>query len=400
MNSIRRLILLNQMAGPLFRQLAEDLAPRYPDGCLLLTGHPDTLKMSDELGSGLVVRPAPGYDRRSRLRRVISWFRYVLRATRYVLLARKGDAILLVSNPPLLGPWIWLLSYFRAVHYAVLVYDIHPEVLVRLGVLAQNGLLARIWRALNRRVYRRAAAVVTIGHRMAAVLQRQVGEGGRPVAVVPPWVDVGLIKPLARPDNPYAARFTEPDSFVILYSGNMGASHDIDSMLEAARLLRDDKLIRFIFIGDGEKRADVDAYVSHHRLSNVRAFPFQPEEMLPFTLSLGDISLVALDEGMEDLMVPSKAFFYLAAGSALIAIANDNSELSDLLERSDVGIRVSPRQPEALAGAIRLMAADHMRLAKLRANARMLAERHYSREAGVGAFARILDEAGLASRAE
>ena len=41
-----RLIMLNQMAGPLFRELAEDLAPLYKDGCLLVTGHPDTLKMN------------------------------------------------------------------------------------------------------------------------------------------------------------------------------------------------------------------------------------------------------------------------------------------------------------------------------------------------------------------
>ena len=40
---VTRLIMLNQMAGPLFRELAEDLAPLYEDGCLLMTGHPDTL---------------------------------------------------------------------------------------------------------------------------------------------------------------------------------------------------------------------------------------------------------------------------------------------------------------------------------------------------------------------
>jgi glycosyltransferase involved in cell wall biosynthesis len=169
-------------------------------------------------------------------------------------------------------------------------------------------------------------------------------------------------------------------------------------MLEAARLLRDDERVYFIFIGEGEKRADVVAYISCNTLTNVRVFPFQPENMLPFTLPLGDISLVALDEGMEDLMVPSKVFSYLAAGSAVIAVANDSSELSDILAQADCGQRVAPRQPLALAEAIRRMVDDPARLAELRVNARTLAERHYSREAGIDAFASILVNAGLLPR--
>jgi colanic acid biosynthesis glycosyl transferase WcaI len=141
-------------------------------------------------------------------------------------------------------------------------------------------------------------------------------------------------------------------------------------------------------------------FAERHELTNLRVFPFQPEDRLPFTLPLGDIALVALDEGMEDLMVPSKAFFYLAAGSALIAIANEPSELSDLLQQGEIGVHVGPRQPAALAEAIRALAADSERLAPMRAEARRLAEERYSRDAGVTAFAHILNEAGLGAAAE
>jgi hypothetical protein len=37
-----RIIFLNQMAGPLFRELAEDLAKVWPQSTLY-TGHPDTI---------------------------------------------------------------------------------------------------------------------------------------------------------------------------------------------------------------------------------------------------------------------------------------------------------------------------------------------------------------------
>ena len=74
---IKRLILLNQMAGPLFRELAVGLSPYYEDGCLLLTGHPDTLSLKDNLPDQLVLKPAAAYDRGSMSRRFYSWLKYL-----------------------------------------------------------------------------------------------------------------------------------------------------------------------------------------------------------------------------------------------------------------------------------------------------------------------------------
>jgi len=395
MNSIRRLVLLNQMAGPLFRQLAEGLAGRYPDGAQLVTGHPDTLAMAGRLTPKLEVIAAPGYDRRSRFHRVYSWFRYLFTVTGRILFARNGDTVLLVSNPPLLGPWVWLLSFLRPVPYGVLVYDIYPDVLEQIGLIRVGSLPSRLWRAVNRLVFRRARVVITIGARMAARLQRQVGSDGAAVAVVPPWADVAMIRPLARAQNPHLFRFIEPEDIVVLYSGNMGASHDIDSMLAAAESLRTQRRIRFLFIGEGGKRAAVEAYIHRFPEGNVRLFPFQPEALLPYTLSLGDISLVALDEGMEDLMVPSKVFSYLAAGSAILAIANDASELSDVVDDSGCGMRVPPRQPERIVAALLAMTDDSELLAAFKRQARELAEQRYSQRVSVHAFADILERAYL-----
>lgn len=393
MNSIRRLVLLNQMAGPLFRQLAEGLAGRYPDGVQLITGHPDTLAMAGEVSPNLEVVEAPGYDRRSRFYRVYSWFRYLFSVTGRILLARKGDTVLLVSNPPLLGPWVWLLSFLRPVPYGVLVYDIYPDVLEQMGLIRAGSLPSWLWRTANRLVFRRARVVITIGIRMAERLQRQVGSDGTAVAVVPPWADVEMIRPMARVENPYVSLYIEPEDIVVLYSGNMGASHDIDSMLAAAESLQLQRRIRFLFIGEGEKRAAVADYIRRFPEGNVRLFPLQPEALLPYTLTLGDISLVALDEGMEDLMVPSKVFSYLAAGSAILAIANDDSELSDVVDGSGCGMRVPPRQPERIVAALLAMAGNPELLAAFKSQARKLAEQRYSRRVGTASFIEILDAA-------
>ena len=130
----------------------------------------DQLQKSDTISihknSKLVVEPAPVYNRNSKFQRVRSWLHYILFVSKTILSARSGDAILLVSNPPLLGGWVWLLTRINKIPYAVLVYDIHPEVLVRLGVLKKDSFIVKLWHAINRLVFRNSELVITIGKRM------------------------------------------------------------------------------------------------------------------------------------------------------------------------------------------------------------------------------------------
>lgn len=395
MKPIRRIILLNQMAGPLFRQLAEDIARCYPDGGLLVTGHQDTLAKAQSTHQRLIVVAAASYDRRSRFHRVFSWLRYLVTVTRFALFRKAGDVILLASNPPLLGPWVWLITRIRPTPYSVLVYDIYPEVLIRLGVLKTSGIVAALWRNVNKKVYRSANSVITIGHRMAGVILAECGLDRTEVSVQPPWVDVDKIQPIRREANTIADQFSPNDRIVVLYSGNMGASHDIDSMLEAVRLLKNDNRVHFVFIGEGEKREAVDQFIALHGLTNAQVYPFQAEELLPFTMAMGDISLVALDEGMEDLMVPSKVFSYLAAGSAILAIANPGSELSDILDMGECGVLVPPGNPGILKNAILELVEDPDRLKHCKLQSRQLAEKKFSRTESIDNFAMHLVQVGM-----
>lgn len=388
---IKRQVLLNQVTGPLFRELAEGIASEYSSGCLLYTGDPDQVRIAIKEGARIEIYAAPSYDRRSNLRRLISWFRYMLGTTRIVLLQKPGDAFLVVSNPPLVGPWIWLLTFFRSTNYSMLVYDIHPNVLVAAGKLKPNGVVDCIWRFLNRRVYRGANVIITLGSRMAKTIEAQIGTNGPPVEVIPPWVDVDRIKPIPREQNPHASKFVPGDATVVLYSGNMGASHDIDSILEAALMLKNRQDLFFLMIGGGEKFDHAVSFVSDNCLENIRVYPFQSEEIFPYTLALGDIAIATLDVGMEALMVPSKSFFYLAAGAALIGIANANSELSDLIDGNDIGFRVAPGQPSDLASVIVSLSGNRELLVNFKENSRKLAVERFAREKGVRAFGQLLN---------
>ena len=287
MNENTSFLLLNQMAGPLFRELAEDLADIMPGGCKLVTGHPDTLNMRYLKGK-LIIHRAPMYNRSSKISRLYSWFKYSVVALLKMLLADKNTIMLIVSNPPFLGPLALLVHWIRKVPYIVLVYDLHPDTLICFGVLNEHSFVARAWRFVNKIVWERSDGVYTLGSVMAAKLASQFSpEKTRlgHVGIVPPWADTDIIKPIDKANNHLATELCQNNVLTVLYSGNMGISHDIDSILGAAKILSKRNDIRFLFIGEGAKWQSAKNFIDTHHLCNALVLPFQPEENLPFTMA-------------------------------------------------------------------------------------------------------------------
>lgn len=397
MNKIKKILFLNQMAGPLFRELAEDLSKTCRQKSELYTGHPDTLEYIDTFEM-LNISKSPLYDRKSKLTRVLSWLKYTFLAFFKMILAPKGTLILIVSNPPLLGPLAWFVSKCRKLPYVVLVYDMHPDTMISFGVLKENSIAVKVWRLINRCVWEQASAVYTIGHVMAEKLTEQFDVNKtklKHVGVIPPWADTENIKPIKKSLNPLVNELRQTDCTTVLYSGNMGISHDIDSILKAAKLLQDKQNIKFLFIGEGEKWQPAYDFVKAEQLNNVQVLPFQPEEKLPYTMALGDISLVALDKGAEGLMVPSKMYYYMAAGSAIIGICQGRNDLEESLLLGKCGEIVKPGESDLLAKVILHLATDEKKLDTLKVNARKSSINYFSREACMSNLIKSLNSIGL-----
>ncbi len=395
MSNIKRLILLNQMAGPLFREVAEGIAPSLEDGCILFTGHPDTLKLKDKVTDKLDIQKAPIYDTSSNLNRILSWFKYMIATSSFILKSKDTDSFMIVSNPPILGGWFWILNKIKKRPYSVLVYDIHPDVLVTMGKVGANNFIVKLWRWMNYKVYRDASCVITLGHHMAKRLYKQFPKTAKFPEVVSPWADTDIIKPILQKDNILKEEFNPNNKKIILYSGNMGASHDIDSMLEAAKILKEHKDILFLFIGSGKKWQYAVDFTKKNSLSNIKVYPFQAEKNLPYTMALSTISLVALDVGAEELMVPSKIFYYLASGSAVIGICQGKNELMDIIQNNNCGICVSPKEPQRLADTILDILKDKEQLYLFQKNARESALKQYSKEVGINKFLIVLKKAKI-----
>ena len=319
--------------------------------------------------------------------------------TLFNLLRRGKPRVLLVdSTSPFLLVTAWLLRKLRRVPFVVVVHDVYPDIAVKLNIVAPRSLAERVWRQTYRRVYRAASRVVVLGPRMREVVSRSLAprERGK-CTIIPNWADGDVIVPRSGKDNPLRLELGLVDKLVVLYSGNMGPPHDMDTVLDAAERLRPVSDLRFLFIGDGGSWDRVSTAVKERELTNVKMLPYQPQEVLPYSLTCGDVSLVTLRSGMEGLLVPSKVYSSLAAGLAILAVMGSNSEIGDIVEQHDCGYRVTQGDVDGLTEVIMRIHGSPELLSDMKQRARACFEENYTRRMSIGRYVSLLRNVATAS---
>jgi len=262
-----------------------------------------------------------------------------------------------------------------------------------LGYLGKGGVFRGLWEKMNRKMMGGAAAVIVLGRDMEEKVRAKLdqSEWGK-IRVIPNWSDEDAIRPVEKVENPFLREIgLSPSTFIVQYSGNMGLSHGMETIIEAANQLQDIP-VRFLFIGGGGKRQRIEKMATDLRLGNVQFLPYQPKENLRYSLACSDVSLVCLEEGVEGLSVPSKYYGILASGRPVIALMADDSEVAMSVRESECGFIVPPGAPDELAGKIRFLF-DHPETAReMGKKARESLERNYSRRIAAGKYIDLLRE--------
>jgi glycosyltransferase involved in cell wall biosynthesis len=211
------------------------------------------------------------------------------------------------------------------------------------------------------------------------------------VSVIPDWVDTAQIRPLA--NNPFRAQFG--NRFVVMYSGNIGLSQQLETVLEAAALVAEHPAILFVLIGEGARKDSLVKLVRDRGLTNVMFLPYRPKEELAHSLSAADLHLIPLMPGAAGCLVPSKIYGILAAGRPFVAMMEAHAEVARIAREFRVGSVVAPADATALASAILSAAANPAELRAMGDRAREVAVKHFDRSLATRAFAAMLEQVAL-----
>ena len=363
----KRIILINQATGPLFIDMANEYVKKYSD-VTLVTGK--VMPTYAKLDSKINVVFKKKYNNLKNYFRVYTWLVFFFQSLFYIMFRRKIDKVLFVSNPPVL-PFVGLfLSSIKKFEYDVLVYDIYPDALLNFGYITEKSIIYRFWEKMNKKTYKSANRIFTISEFMKKVISRTATE--KEIEVVYPWVDTSFIVPKNKSDNWFVEKHNLLDKKVVLYSGNMGITHDLMVVLQAAKVLleKKDERFQFLFIGDGVQLKDLMKFKEDNLLENLSFLPYQDADVLPFSFTSADFGIVSLGTGAEGLSVPSKMFYLLAAGCSVISISDKGSEIEYLVNKNDLGISIEPGKVNDLVNF--LTSTNEAELNKAKTNSRNL----------------------------
>jgi glycosyltransferase involved in cell wall biosynthesis len=283
----------------------------------------------------------------------------------------KYDKLLITTNPPFLGILILLLKFILKIPYVIIAYDIYPQILNKMGILRTNSVIYVFWKWLNTKVYNNASKIISIGNDMSNIIRKEmmVKDFSKKVEIIHNWSDKRKVYPVESTKNEFLISNGFLGKKVLLYSGTMGSTHNIEDILIAADDLKNENNLLFLFIGSGAKSNLVRKYIETSGNSNVVLMPFQPIEIISQTLSSASISFVCLDSAFTGLSVPSKSYGILAAKVPILAMMDSNSEIATTIEKFNCGYVWNKEKGIKLSSAILNLLSDNKMLEEMKINA-------------------------------
>jgi glycosyltransferase involved in cell wall biosynthesis len=383
-----------EATGQLLTELCGDLARRHR--VAVVCGQPNFVAAN---GRGLVQREThedvrilrvrnSRFSKRSLLGRVAGLSGYLALAAWTAFTHERPDAIVVETDPPVLGALGALLKSWHRCRLVYYLQDLYPEVGLATGRL-KPGLLTAFLRWVTQFGFRHADRIVVLGEDMRERVAAR-GIDTKKIVVVPNWIDTGRVRPLPAV-SPLRHAWQLNGQFVVMYSGNLGLSQSLDAVLHAAKLLHGDPVC-FVFVGEGAAKAGLQAKAAELGLHNVTFLPYQPKEQLSESLGAADLHLIPLRRGLAGCIVPSKLYGILAAGKPYLAAVDADSEVARLTRAENAGLLIEPDSAPHLVDAIRWCLTHRGELSAMGERGRKLAETRFDRHFATARFGEVIQE--------
>jgi colanic acid biosynthesis glycosyl transferase WcaI len=354
---------------------------------------------ASELRKGVVVKRLPfsSFGKRSIAVRLIAQTFFMIQAIARGLLQSRLTLILVSTSPPFAGFGGAIISWVRRTPFVWWVMDLNPDQMIVAGRLSPRSWATLLFNWMNRVTLRRASSVVVLDRFMRDRVLAKV-----PVApkthVVPPWPHNEIFEGDAGAVAAFRAEHELSNSFVVMYSGNHAIQHPLSTLLDAARQLETEGTKRFIFIGNGAGKADVEDRIAAGA-TNLRSLPFQPLASIGASLSAADVHVVSMGDEVVGIVHPCKIYGALAVGKPILFFGPPQSHAGDILLNQPFGRVIAHGDTAGAVMAIREFAAmTSVERAELGAQAAEIALTQFSQRHSLSELCNLLEQAVSSQR--
>jgi|SRR5690554_3568873 len=285
------------------------------------------------------------------------------------------DLVIATSTPLTVGVTALYMKWFKKVPYIFEVRDLWPEVPIQMEAF-KSPLIVKPTRWFEKTIYKNAEHVIALSPGMQDGVIKYI-----------PKEKTSMIPNMSKIDEFWLRNKNieleqklglNPNSFKIIHFGSLGLANGVETIIESAKLLRDDDTIEFLFVGGGSTEDKLIKECQKYQLNNVKFLGRFPMKDISEIVNISDVSIVSF----KDLPIlytnsPNKLFDSLSAGKPIIV--NSAGWTKDMVEEYNCGYYVNPNQPKELVDKI-LFLKDHPEAAEeMGKNSRKLAETVYDK---------------------
>lgn len=264
----------------------------------------------------------------------------------------KADLVVSTSPQFFCGLSGFFYSFFKRARWILEIRDLWPESIIAVGAI-KNKRIIGVLEWLERFAYRRSHKIVCVTDAFKTYI---ISKGINPqkINVIKNGVDLELFSDYEGKNN-LSEQYDLEGKFVASYVGTHGMAHHLETILEAAEILKDRPDIVFIMVGDGAERGRLLSLKNDMNLNNVLMIGQMPKERMPEVWDCSDVSLVLLKKSdLFKTVIPSKIFESMAMRKPIIL--GVEGEVKEIIEEADCGVCIEPENSQQLSEALLLLA--------------------------------------------
>ena len=361
--------------------------PNYPKG-KFFEGY-GVLKRRHEVVNGVKVTRLPIVPRGTgKVSLMLNYFSYLVVAWVWMLfhaIGHRYDRVFVQQLSPVMmsAPGV-LYKRLRGVPLYTWVLDLWPESLTAAGGISNKWVLG-FFRHFVKSEYRHSDKIL-ISSRSFERSVLEYGDYKEKIVYFPQWSDSNENdKANANHNENDNANHNNnlqvlPEGFKLMFAGAVGEAHGFECTMEAARLTKEHREIKWVIVGDGRRLDWVREQVKEQGLEEtVLTLGRFPAETMPWFFGQADVMLVTLsDEPLFRLYAPAKISSYMAAGKPIVAVLN--GEGAEVIRDADCGWTLAAGDAEGFARlAVELSQMDKSVLAEKGRNALEYYNAHYEK---------------------
>ena len=242
----------------------------------------------------------------------------------------RPDKIFLQSN----NTAFYTVFYSKYILKCPLLYneqDIFPENALFAGILNEKSPIYQVAHALQKYAYQNATTLNTISDDMKHTIVTRYGIPEDKVRIIYNWGHEEL-KAHSEAENTFLQKYPKkPGEFRVVYAGNLGKMQNVELLLEAAALMKDEADISFYIVGSGANENQLKAFAQEKKLTNVVFVGMQPPEEVADLYAAADVNVIPLQKGLIYAALPSKTADCLIARKPIITCVDEDSQFAKMV---------------------------------------------------------------------